>query len=136
MDTQVVIVGNLTADPELKFTPNGVAVANFRVAVTPRVRQGDKWVNGDTSFYRVNVWRTLATNVADSLRKGDRALVAGRLRQRSWEDKVSGENRTVTEIEADEVGTSLRWATAKPEKTGGSNGGGNGGDQFADEPPF
>src|SRR5206468_709985 len=85
MDTQVVVVGNLTADPELKFTGNGVAVATIRVAVTPRVRQGDRWVDGETSFYRVNAWRTLATNAAESLHKGDRVLVAGRLRTRSWE---------------------------------------------------
>jgi single-strand DNA-binding protein len=134
MDTQVVVVGNLTADPELKFTGNGVAVATIRVAVTPRVRQGDRWVDGETSFYRVNAWRTLATNAAESLHKGDRVLVAGRLRTRSWEVAGSGEHRTTTEIEADELGPSLRWATAKPDKTSGGNATDAG--HFADEPPF
>src|SRR6266702_5492967 len=85
MDTFTTVVGNLTDDPELRFTSNGVAVANFRVAVTPRIREGDQWKDGETSFFRVNVWRQHAEHVADSLSKGDRVLVVGRLRMRNWE---------------------------------------------------
>ena len=92
MDTFVTVVGNLTDDPELRFTPNGTAVANFRLAVTPRIREGDTWKDGETSFFRVNAWRELAANVAESLGKGHRAVVIGRLRTRSWEtqDGTSG----------------------------------------------
>jgi single-strand DNA-binding protein len=146
----VTLVGNLTDDPELKFTPNGAAVANFRLAVTPRVREGDSWKDGETSFFRINVWRQMAENVAESMTKGSRAVVVGRLRQRSWETP-EGEKRTVTEVEADEVAPSLKFATAKVERSSrGSSGGGGGGDwsgssggggsrssgQFNDEPPF
>ena len=149
VDNQVMLVGNLTDDPELRFTPNGAAVANFRLAVTPRVREGDSWKDGETSFFRVNVWRQQAENVAETLQKGARCIVVGRLRTRSWETP-EGEKRSVTEVEADEIGPSLKFATAKVERAsrGGSgggdwNGGGTagaganrGGGQFNDEPPF
>ncbi len=135
-DTHVTIAGNLTADPELKFTTNGAAVANFRVAVTSRVRDGDTWRDGDTAFYRITAWRDLATNLTDSLGKGDRVLVVGQLRQRSWETP-EGEQRSVIEVTAEEVGPSLRWATAKPERAK-RKGNGDASDpgQFKDEPPF
>ncbi|MET0479462.1 MAG: single-stranded DNA-binding protein [Actinomycetota bacterium] len=151
-DNQVMLVGNLTDDPELRFTPNGAAVANFRLAVTPRVREGDSWKDGETSFFRINVWRQQAENVAETLQKGARCIVVGRLRTRSWETP-EGEKRSVTEVEADEIGPSLKFATAKVERSsrggsGGGGGGGGGGDwagsaagaskggQFNDEPPF
>jgi single-strand DNA-binding protein len=147
-DNQVTLVGNLTDDPELKFTANGAAVANFRLAVTPRVREGDSWKDGETSFFRINVWRQMAENVAESMTKGSRAVVVGRLRQRSWETP-EGEKRTVTEVEADEVAPSLKFATAKVERSSRGSGGGGGGEwsgnsgggsrssgQFNDEPPF
>jgi len=147
-----MLVGNLTDDPELRFTPNGAAVANFRLAVTPRVREGDQWRDGETSFFRINVWRQQAENIAETLQKGTRCIVVGRLRTRSWETP-EGEKRSVTEVEADEVGPSLKFATAKVERSsrggsGGSGGsgewsggsGGSGGSskggQFNDEPPF
>jgi single-strand DNA-binding protein len=116
-DTHVAITGNLTDDPEVHFTPNGAAVANFRLAVTPRIREGDTWKDGETSFFRITAWRQLATHVGDSLSKGDRVIVLGQLRTRSWEDKDSGERRSVVEVTAEEVGPSLKWATAKPERT-------------------
>jgi len=149
-DNQVMLVGNLTDDPELRFTPNGAAVANFRLAVTPRVREGDSWKDGETSFFRINVWRQQAENVAETLQKGARCIVVGRLRTRSWETP-EGEKRCVTEVEADEIGPSLKFATAKVERSsrGGSGGGGGGGGdwagsaagaskggQFNDEQPF
>ena len=149
-DNQVMLVGNLTDDPELRFTPNGAAVANFRLAVTPRIREGDSWKDGETSFFRINVWRQQAENVAETLQKGTRCIVVGRLRTRSWETP-EGEKRSVTEVEADEIGPSLKFATAKVERSsrGGSGGGGGGGGdwagsaagaskggQFNDEPPF
>jgi single-strand DNA-binding protein len=135
-DTQVTIVGNVTDDPEVRFTPQGTPVANFRVATTTRVKEGDTWRDGETSYHRVNVWRDTAEHVGDSLHKGDRVIVVGRLRTRSWETP-EGERRSVVEIEADEVGPSLRWAIAKAEKTskGGSDRPSRGG-QFNDEPPF
>jgi single-strand DNA-binding protein len=114
-DTHVTITGNLTDDPELKYTPTGAPVANFRVAVTARVRDGEGWRDGDTSFFRVNVWRQLAEHVADSLSKGDRTVIIGRLKSRSWETP-EGERRSMVEVEADEVAPSLRWAIAKPER--------------------
>jgi single-strand DNA-binding protein len=121
-DNQVTIVGNLTDDPELRYTPNGAAVVNFSVAVTPRMRdEGGGWKDGDTSFFRCNAWRNLAENVAESLTRGSRVIVTGRLRQRSWETQ-DGEKRSVVEIEADEIGPSLRWATAKVERQGRSGG--------------
>ena len=98
-DNQVMLVGNLTDDPELRFTPNGAAVANFRLAVTPRVREGDSWKDGETSFFRINVWRQQAENVAETLQKGTRCIVVGRLRTRSWETP-EGEKCSVTEVEA------------------------------------
>jgi len=120
---QVTIVGNLTDDPELRYTPNGAAVAKFRVAVNRRYKdQSGEWKDGDTSYFTVNAWRTLAENVAESLTRGANVIVVGRLQQRSWETQ-DGEKRTVIEIEADEVGPSLRWATAKVEKQGRSGGG-------------
>ncbi len=143
-DNQVMLVGNLTDDPELRFTPSGAAVANFRLAVTPRVRDGETWKDGETSFFRVNVWRQQAENVAESLTKGSRCIVAGRLRTRSWETP-EGEKRSVTEVEADEVGPSLKFATAKVERAARGSGGGDWagsaagssrGGQFNDEPPF
>jgi len=120
---QVTIVGNLTDDPELRYTPNGAAVAKFRVAVNRRYKdQSGEWKDGDTSYFTVNAWRTLAENVAESLTRGANVIVVGRLQQRSWETQ-EGDKRTVIEIEADEVGPSLRWATAKVEKQGRSGGG-------------
>ena len=133
-DTHVTITGNLTTDPELKFTPNGAAVANFRIAVTSRVRDGNTWRDGETSFFRVNAWRQLAQHVTDSLAKGDRAVVIGRLRSRSWETP-EGERRSVVEVQAEEVGPSLRWATATPERATG-NGSAKGRGEFNDDPPF
>jgi single-strand DNA-binding protein len=108
-DTHVTITGNLTDDPELKHTPNGNLVANFRLAVTARVKDGDTWRDGETSFFRVNVWRQLAEHVTDSLAKGDRAVVIGRLKSRSWETP-EGDKRSVVEVEADEVAPSLTGA--------------------------
>jgi single-strand DNA-binding protein len=138
-DNQVTLVGNLTDDPELRFTPNGNAVANFRLAVTPRLREADGWKDGDTSFFRVNVWRQMAENASETLTKGARCIVVGRLRTRSWETP-EGEKRSVTEIEADEVGPSLKFATAKVERTSrdgdGSKSSKGAGGQFNDEPPF
>jgi single-strand DNA-binding protein len=135
-DTHVTITGNLTADPELKFTPNGAAVANFRVAVTSRVRDGETWRDGDTSFYRVTAWRDLATNLTDSLGRGDRVVIVGQLRMHSWETP-EGEQRSVVEVTAEEVGPSLRWATAKPERaTRKGNGEAKPAGEFADEPAF
>jgi single-strand DNA-binding protein len=134
-DTHVTITGNLTADPELKFTPNGAAVANFRIAVTTRVRDGEGWKDGETSFFRVNAWRQLAQHVTDSLGKGDRAVVIGRLKSRSWETP-EGEQRSVVEIDADEVAPSLRWAVAKPERVTRNGQDAKPAGQFNDEPPF
>jgi single-strand DNA-binding protein len=115
-DNHTTIVGNLVDDPELRFTNTGIAVANLRVAVTQRIQQDGEWRDGDTSFLKVNVWRSQAEHLADSLSKGDRVMVTGRLRQRSWETP-EGDKRSATEIEADEVGASLKWATAKVERT-------------------
>ena len=115
-DTHVAIIGNLTDDPEVTFTPNGTAVANFRLAVTPRVKDGEGWKDGEISFFRITAWRDLATHLADSLSKGDRVIVLGQLRTRSWETP-EGERRSVVEVTAEEVGPSLKWATAKPERT-------------------
>ena len=113
-ETTVTVVGNLTGDPELRFTPSGAAVANFTVASTPRIydRQTSEWKDGDALFLRCSVWREAAENVAESLVRGSRVIVSGRLKQRSFETK-DGEKRTVVELEVDEVGASLRYATAK-----------------------
>ena len=129
-DTQITVVGNIVADPELRYTPNGAAVANFRVASTPRRydQQAGQFVDGEPLFLTCNVWRQPAENVANSLNKGDRVIVTGRLRQRSYEDR-NGERRTVFEIEVEEVGPSLRFATAEINKAyrGGGQGGNAGG---------
>jgi single-strand DNA-binding protein len=127
-ETVITIIGNLTNDPELRFTPSGAAVANFTVASTPRTfdRQSNDWKDGETLFLRCSVWRDAAENVAESLQRGARVLVSGRLRSRSYETK-EGEKRTVFELDVDEVGPSLRYATAKVAKTSRGGGGGGGG---------
>jgi single-strand DNA-binding protein len=114
-DNHTTITGNLVDDPELRFTTTGTAVANLRVAVTQRVQHNGQWRDGETSFFKVNCWRDQAEHLADSLGKGDRVMITGRLRQRSWETP-EGDKRSVTEIEADEVGASLKFATAKVER--------------------
>src|SRR5947209_5360893 len=132
-DVTVTVVGNLTDDPELRFTPSGAAVANFTVASTPRTldRQTNEWKDGDALFLRCSIWRQSAENVAESLTRGMRVIVSGRLRQRSYETK-EGEKRTVVELEVEEIGPSLKYATAKVTKAnrpggGGAPGGGGGG---------
>jgi single-strand DNA-binding protein len=162
-DVTVTVVGNLTNDPELRFTPSGAAVANFTVASTPRIldKATNEWKDGDALFLRCSIWRQAAENIAESLTRGARVIVTGRLKQRSYETK-EGEKRTVVECEVDEVGPSLRYATAKVTKAqrgGGSFGGGsaagpshggdatsnaddpwatppNAGGGFSDDPPF
>jgi len=153
-ETVITVVGNLTADPELRFTPSGAAVANFTVASTPRTfdRASNEWKDGDALFMRCSIWRQAAENVAESLTRGARVVVTGRLKQRSYETK-EGEKRTVVELEVDEIGPSLRYATAKINKTsrgggfggpGGSSGPADdpwstpvgGGGDLSDEPPF
>jgi len=122
-ETTITLVGNLTADPDLRFTPSGAAVANFTVASTPRTfdRQTQEWKDGEAMFVSCAAWRNLAENVAESLTKGSRVIVTGRLRSRTYEGR-EGERRTVFEIEVDEIGPSLRYATAKLTRTstGGS----------------
>jgi single-strand DNA-binding protein len=133
-ETVITIIGNLTNDPELRFTPSGAAVANFTVASTPRTfdRQSNEWKDGETLFMRCSVWREAAENVAESLTRGTRVLVSGRLRSRTYDTK-EGEKRTVVELEVDEVGPSLKYATAKVNRVsrgsgdGGFGGGGGGG---------
>ncbi len=127
-DTTITIVGNLVGDPELRYTPTGQAVATFRVASTPRFmdRTTNEWKDGDSLFLSCNVWRQAAENVAESLQRGMRVIVQGRLRQRSYETK-EGEKRTVYEVEVDEVGPSLRSASAKVTKSQRSTGGFGGG---------
>src|SRR5262245_59749608 len=156
-DTTVTVIGNLTADPELRFTPSGAAVASFTVASTPRTfdRQSGEWKDGEALFLRCNIWRQAAENVAESLTRGARVIVNGRLKQRSFQTR-EGEKRTVVELDVDEVGPSLRYATAKVNKVNrGSGGGGYGsgssappddpwgsappagsGGGYAEEPPF
>lgn len=126
-DTTITVIGNLTSDPELRFTPSGAAVANFTVASTPRTfdRQSNEWKDGDTLFLRCSIWREAAENVAESLTKGTRVIVSGRLVQRSYETR-EGEKRTVYELQVDEVGPSLRYASAKVTRTQRSGGGGGG----------
>src|ERR1700710_2788660 len=128
-DTIITVVGNLTGAPELRFTPSGAAVANFTVASTPRAfdRQSNEWKDQETLFMRCSVWREAAENIAESLVRGNRVVVTGRLKSRSYETK-EGEKRTVVELEVDEVGPSLRYATAKVNRTqrGSSTGGGFG----------
>jgi single-strand DNA-binding protein len=138
-ETILTIVGALTADPELRFTPNGAAVANFSVASNARTfdKASGGWKDQDPLFMRCNIWRDAAEHVAESLRKGDRVIVQGRLRQRSFEQ--NGQKRTVIELEVDEIGPSLRFATAKvmkAERPGGSQGGGQrGSSSYDDDPP-
>ncbi len=116
-DVTITVIGNLTDDPELRFTPSGAAVAKFRVASTPRFldKQTNEWKDGEPLFLACNVWRQAAENVAESLQRGARVIVSGRLRQRSYETR-EGEKRTVMELEVDEIGPSLRYATAKVQK--------------------
>lgn len=158
-DTTITVVGNLTSDPELRFTPSGASVASFTVASTPRFldKSSNEWKDGDALFLRCSVWRQAAENSAESLHRGDRVIVTGRLKQRSFETK-EGEKRTVVEIDVDEVGPSLKYASAKVTKAsrGGGQGGNFGGGQnsgssgpaddpwstpapagaLSDEPPF
>ena len=159
-DTVITVVGNLTADPELRFTPSGAAVASFTIASTPRQfdRNTNEWKDGEALFLRCSIWRQAAENVAESLQRGMRVVAQGRLKQRSFETR-EGEKRTVIELDVDEVGPSLRYATAKVNRTqrGSSSGGfgssGSSGDAvddpwgtpppapsgsggFSDEPPF
>jgi single-strand DNA-binding protein len=131
---RVTLVGNLTADPELRFTPSGLQVTNLRVAVTPRSRQEDgTWTQGETSFHTVTVWRDQAEHAAESLTKGARVIVVGRPKQRTWTDQ-DGTEHHVTEVDAEELGPSLRWATAKLTRTNGP--GRKAANQFNDPPPF
>jgi single-strand DNA-binding protein len=149
-DTTITVIGNLTDDPELRFTPSGAAVAKFRVASTPRFmdRTSNEWKDGEPLFLSCTVWRQAAENVAESLHRGARVIVSGRLRQRTYETR-EGEKRTVVELDVDEIGPSLRYATAKVQKMsrssgggfgasnsggGGGGGGGNSGGGFADDP--
>jgi single-strand DNA-binding protein len=142
-DTQITVVGNLVDDPELRFTPSGAAVANFRIASTPRTfdRQSNEWKDGEALFLSCSVWRQAAENVAESLQKGMRVVVQGNLRSRQYETR-EGEKRTVFEIQVDEVGPSLRYATAKVTRTqrsggssyGGQQGGGQGGAPADNDP--
>jgi len=134
-ETVITVVGNLVDDPELRFTPSGAAVANFRIASTPRTfnRQTNEWEDGEALFLSCSIWRQAAENVAESLTKGARVVVQGRLKQRSYEDR-EGQRRTVIELEVDEVGPSLRYATAKVTRTtrqgGGQSYGGGGGSSY------
>ncbi|HEY4018175.1 MAG TPA: single-stranded DNA-binding protein [Pseudonocardiaceae bacterium] len=127
-ETTITVVGNLTADPELRFTQAGAAVASFTVASTPRTfdRASGEWKDGEALFLRCSIWRHAAENVAESLTRGMRVIVQGRLRQRTFDTK-EGEKRTVIEMEVDEVGPSLRYATAKVNKASRGTGGGGGG---------
>jgi single-strand DNA-binding protein len=143
-ETTITIIGNLTDDPELRFTPSGAAVAKFRVASTPRTldRASGEWKDGEPLFLSCTVWRQAAENVAESLQRGSRVIVSGRLRQRSYETK-EGEKRTVFEVEVDEIGPSLRYATAKVQKMSRSSGGGfgsgggqGGGGGYANDDPW
>jgi single-strand DNA-binding protein len=135
-ETVITVVGNLTADPELRFTPSGAAVASFTVASTPRNfdRQTNEWKDGEALFLRCSIWRQAAENVAESLQRGMRVVVTGRLKQRSFETR-EGEKRTVIELDVDEVGPSLRYATAKVNRTQrGSSSGGFGADSSGGAP--
>ena len=139
-ETTITLIGNLTADPELRFTPSGAAVANFTVASTPRTfdRQTNEWRDGDAMFLNCAVWRQAAENVAESLQKGMRVIVHGRLRSRSYETR-EGERRTVFEIDVDEIGPALKYATAKVSRNAAGSGGGGrpsggGGGGYGDDP--
>lgn len=131
-ETVITVVGNLTADPELRYTQNGLPVANFTIASTPRTfdRQANEWKDGEALFLRASVWRDFAEHVAGSLTKGMRVVATGRLRQRSYQDR-EGNNRTAIELEVDEIGPSLRYATAQVTRAAG---GGSSRGQVADEP--
>jgi single-strand DNA-binding protein len=126
-DTVITVIGNLTDDPELRFTPSGAAVANFTVASTPRTfkRETNSWEDGETLFLRCSIWRQAAENVAESLTRGTRVIVQGRLVSRSYEDR-EGQKRTVNELQVDEIGPSLTWATAKVTRASRQGGGGGG----------
>ena len=133
-DTTLTVVGNLTADPELRFTPSGLQVTSLRLAVTPRTRQDDgSWTDGETSFHTVNVWRDQASNAVNSLTKGARVLVVGRPKERTWTSE-DGTEHQVTEVDAEEVGPSLRWASAKVARTNGTSGKASG--QVNQDAPF
>ena len=162
-ETPITVVGNLTADPELRFTPSGAAVASFTIASTPRTfdKNSNEWKDGEALFLRCSIWRQAAENVAESLQRGMRVVAQGRLKQRSYETR-EGEKRTVVELDVEEIGPSLKYATAKVNRTtrgssGGGFGGGGGSDAgggssapaddpwgsappasggFSDEPPF
>src|SRR6476659_6446117 len=144
-DTVITVVGDPVNEQELRFTPSGAAVANFRIASTPRTfdRQTNEWKDGDALFLSCSVWRQAAENAAESLQRGMRVIVQGRLKQRSYETK-EGEKRTVYEVEVDEIGPSLRYATAKVQKMSrsgggggfGGSGGGSGGGGFAADDPW
>lgn len=133
-DTIITVIGNLTADPELRFTPSGAAVSNFTVASTPRTfdKATNEWKDGEALFLRCSIWRQAAENVAESLTKGARVIVTGRLKQRSYETK-EGEKRTVVELDVEEVGPSLKYATARTQKAG-RGGGGSGDDPWGSAP--
>jgi single-strand DNA-binding protein len=126
-ETIITVVGNLTADPELRYTQNGLAVANFTIASTPRTfdRQSNEWKDGEALFLRASVWREFAEHVAGSLNKGSRVIATGRLKQRSYDDR-DGQRRTAIELEVDEIGPSLRYATAQVTRSTGGGGGGGG----------
>ncbi|MGO4591828.1 single-stranded DNA-binding protein [Paenarthrobacter sp. 2TAF44] len=134
-ETTITVIGNLTSDPELRFTPSGSAVANFTIASTPRTfdRQANEWKDGETLFLRASVWREAAENVAESLTKGTRVIVSGRLKSRSYETK-EGEKRTVVELEVDEIGPSLRYANAKVNRTQRNNQGAGNAGGFGNQP--
>lgn len=139
-DTVITVVGNLVEDPELRFTPSGAAVSNFRIASTPRVfnKETKEWDDGDPLFLSCSVWRNYAENVAESLQKGHRVMVQGRLKQRSYENK-DGEKRTVYELDVEEVGPVLRFATAKVTRAGGggsSSGGGRSQERSDERDPW
>ena len=129
-DTVITVIGNLTADPELRFTQSGIAVASFTVASTPRTfdRQANEWKDGEALFLRCSIWRDAAENVAESLEKGTRVIVQGRLKQRSYTDR-EGNQRTSIELDVEEIGPSLKYATAKPTKVQRGGGGGFSGGQ-------
>jgi single-strand DNA-binding protein len=149
-DTIITVTGNLTADPDLRFTPSGIAVANMTVASTPRRfdKARNEWRDGEANFLRVTVWREMAEHVAESLKRGDRVTVVGRLETQSWEDKETGAKRSAFQLQADEVAMSLRFGTAKFSKTERSKGQQAPSDDpwastpppaeppFEDEPPF
>jgi single-strand DNA-binding protein len=133
-ETVITVVGNLTADPELRYTQNGLPVANFTIASTPRTfdRQANEWKDGDALFLRASVWREFAEHVAGSLTKGMRVVAQGRLRQRSYQDR-EGNNRTAIELEVDEIGPSLRYATAQVTRAASGGAGGGGGQRPAQQ---